>query len=55
MCAALVASTRPEANGVTYSSDSSDSRCFAEFGMSASTGAPSVWLTCMLDRTGGGG
>jgi hypothetical protein len=51
MCAQRVASTRPGANGATYSMDGT--ACYAEFGMAGSTGAPSAWQTCMLVQGGG--
>lgn len=51
-CVALVHSTRPEANGVTYS-NGDGAACYAEFGATDSTGAPSAWQTCILVEGGG--
>ena len=51
-CVTLVHSTRPEANGVTYS-NGDGSACYAEFGATDSTGAPSAWQTCILVEGGG--
>ena len=53
MCASLVASTRPDANGATYSgADSGGSACYAEFGMTGDNGNDS-WQTCMLQAGAG--
>merc|ERR1711871_606179 len=43
--------TRPDANGVTYSNNGG-SACYAEFGATDSTGAPSAWQTCILTEGG---
>ena len=51
-CVALVHSTRPEANGVTYS-NGDGAACYAEFGANDSTGAPSAWQTCIMVEGGG--
>lgn len=50
-CVALVHSTRPEANGVTYSNNGG-AACYAEFGATGSTGAPSAWQTCVIGQGG---
>jgi hypothetical protein len=50
-CVALVHSTRPDANGATYSNDGG-AACYAEFGMTGSTGAPSAWQTCVFGQGG---
>ena len=53
MCASLVATTRPDANGATYSgADSGGSACYAEFGMTGDNGSES-WQTCMLQAGAG--
>ena len=51
-CAALVASSRPSANGATYSA-TGGTACYAEFGMVAATPS-SAWQTCLLQAGGGG-
>jgi len=51
-CVTLVHSTRPEANGVTYS-NGDGAACYAEFGANDSTGAPSAWQTCIMVEGGG--
>lgn len=50
-CVSLVHSTRPDANGVTYS-NGGGAACYAEFGATGSTGAPSSWQTCVIGQGG---
>jgi hypothetical protein len=51
-CVAMVLSDRPEANGATYS-NTGDGACYAEFGMSRSSGSD-AWQTCLFHTVGNG-
>ena len=50
-CVAMVHSSQPTANGVTYSAPQTGTACYAEFGMSGNSGA-AAWQTCLLTGAG---
>jgi hypothetical protein len=53
-CAALVQSTRPEANGATYPTNEGTATCYAEFGMTGTNDPHSGWQTCMFEEAQAG-